>query len=76
VLQKFYIGNLARQAGEVAAVTYQQPPEEQHFYTVLRQRVERYFRKNEVCNQAASDLVKDACSVDSTIKSCQGCLFC
>ena len=50
VLQKFYIGNLARQAGEVAAVTYQQPPEEQQFYTVLRQRVERYFRKNEVCN--------------------------
>lgn len=67
VLQKFYIGNLARQAGEVAAVTYQQPPEEQQFYTVLRQRVERHFRKNEVCNHSASDLVEDACSVDSTI---------
>ena len=64
VLQKFYIGNLARQAGEVAAVTYQQPPEEQQFYTVLRQRVERYFRKNEVCSHAASNDVKDACSVD------------
>jgi len=67
VLQKFYIGNLVRQPGEVAAVTYQQPPEQQPFYTVLRQRVERYFRKNEVCNHAASDFVKDACFVDSRI---------
>ena len=49
VLDKFCIGDVAAEPGECAAVQYQQPAEQQQFYTVLRQRVEKYFRKNEVC---------------------------
>ena len=36
------------EANEIAAVAYQQPAEQQQFYPVLRQRVEKYFRKNQV----------------------------
>ena len=50
VLEKFYIGDVAREPSEAAAVRYQQPAEQQQFYTVLRQRVEKYFRKNAVWN--------------------------
>ena len=48
VLDKFCIGTIAAEPGECAAVQYQQPAEQQQFYTVLRQRVEKFFRKNEV----------------------------
>ena len=48
LLEKLYIGEVAADAGEAKAVEFQQPPEHQQFYTVLRQRVEKYFRKNEV----------------------------
>lgn len=47
VLDKFCVGYVAAEPGECAAVQYQQPAEQQ-FYTVLRQRVEKYFRKNKV----------------------------
>ena len=50
VLNKFCVGDVAAEPGECAAVQYQEPAEEQQFYTVLRQRVEKYFRKNEVCD--------------------------
>lgn len=51
VLGKFCIGDVAAEPGECGAVQYQQPAGQQQFYTVLRQRVERYFRKNEVCGK-------------------------
>lgn len=46
VLEKFYIGDVA--AGEATPTTYQQPGAQERFYPVLRQRVEKYFRKNGV----------------------------
>lgn len=47
-LDKFCIGDVRVEPGESVAVQYQQPAEQQQFYTILRQRVEKYFRKNEV----------------------------
>lgn len=48
VLDRFCVGDVAAEPGEYAAVQYQQPAEQQQFYHVLRQRVEKYFRKNKV----------------------------
>lgn len=59
LLEKLYVGDVATGAGEAQAVTFQQPPEHQQFYHVLRQRVERHFRKNEViiCTHCTSALL-------------------
>lgn len=52
VLEKFCIGELAeadREGGSGAIVQYQDDTAEGQFYEVLKRRVEKYFRGNEVC---------------------------
>ena len=48
VLEKFLIGELS-EADRGSLVQYQDDAGEGHFYAVLKRRVEKYFRGNEVC---------------------------
>ncbi|KAL3153887.1 hypothetical protein ABBQ32_013456 [Trebouxia sp. C0010 RCD-2024] len=77
VLDKFCIGNVVAGPGECAAVQYHQPAAQRQFYTVLRQRVDKHFRKNEISSRASIDMyVKTALILSGLVVSFWGTFFC
>ena len=51
VLEKFYVGDLRPSAAKgVGVVRYNSQNAEEEFYSILRRRVEKFFRGNEVCS--------------------------